>query len=122
MTLVRTVPTPEGVELGTQMLRLYGPEIDKLAALGEPDQRCSTCACRAGTVANGSPTTQMDFLKCVMEHVEFQCHEKGRKGLPCHGWLACVHESVLRGEPPKKMNWKFSDEYTAEEPHALTPR
>ena len=36
-------------------------------------------------VANGSPETQMDALKCLMEGVEFYCHQPDRAGHLCSG-------------------------------------
>lgn len=105
------------------MLRLFEPEIAKVASEGFPDERCSTCAFRRGTLPNGSPTTQMDVLKCIMEQVPFHCHEAHRKGELCHGWFAATYAEIKAGAPPKLVNWKFSDEYTGaeEEQKAASP-
>lgn len=74
--------TPEGRALGEQMARLCDGEIAKSGK----DDRCSTCAFRAGDhIANGSPETLMSALKCVMEREPFWCHEHDR---PCAGWAA----------------------------------
>lgn len=74
------VATDEGRELGKEMARLCE------TALGERDDRCSTCAFRSGDhVANGSVETLMSALKCVMEGEPFFCHEVDRA---CAGWAA----------------------------------
>lgn len=53
---------------------------------GKPDRRCGTCAFRAGDhIANGSPQTLMDALKCALEGDLFWYHETDR---PCAGWAA----------------------------------
>ena len=75
------LPSPEGRELGAHMARLCDREL-----IGKPDNRCTTCAFRAGDhIANGSPETLMSALKCAMEREPFWCHEHDR---PCAGWLA----------------------------------
>lgn len=72
--------TAEGRALGREMARLCDIELT-----GRPDNRCQTCAFRAGDhVANGSPETLMSALKCVMERTPFWCHESDK---PCAGWL-----------------------------------
>ncbi len=74
-------PTPEGRELGKHMARLCDQEL-----AGKRDGRCDTCAFRSGDhVANGSPETLMDALKCSLEGTPFWCHEHDR---PCAGWQA----------------------------------
>lgn len=74
------VATPEGRALGAQMARLCDGEI----ANGKRDDRCDTCAFRAGDhLANGSPETLMSALKCAMEGEPFWCHEHDRA---CGGW------------------------------------
>lgn len=86
--------TPEGQKLGACMVRLTEPEVAKLVAQGEPDDRCKTCAFREGTIPNGCPQTQMDALKCVMEGVPFFCHtprpNMGGLDMVCHGWYAAT--------------------------------
>lgn len=73
--------TPEGRELGRHMARLCDQEL-----AGKPDSRCGTCAFRAGDhLANGSPATLMDALKCSLERTPFWCHEHDRA---CAGWAA----------------------------------
>lgn len=80
--------TPEGRAAGEQLVRLTEPAIEMLAAEGEPDERCRSCAFRLGTVPNGCAQTQLDALKCVVENIPFMCHQADRKSLPCHGWFA----------------------------------
>ena len=115
--LRRNMPTPDGMELGRHLVRLYEPAVLELAAMGVPDKRCSTCALRAGTPPNGCPTTLMDLLKCAMEgDTVFECHDHGRKGELCHGFLAMrvAHD----GKKVATMPWKFSDEYTVADDEA----
>ena len=79
-----TVPnrtTPEGHELGRKLARLCDASL-----VGKPDNRCETCAFRAGDhLANGSPETLMSAMKCAMEGDPFWCHEHDRA---CAGWVA----------------------------------
>jgi hypothetical protein len=73
--------TPEGKTLGTMLARFADREL-----AGRRDDRCGTCAFRAGDhLANGSPVTLMDALKCALEGDTFWCHEHDR---PCAGWRA----------------------------------
>ena len=110
MTPVRNVAAPEGKALGQQLARLCDaaePAARQLAPHLPP--RCRSCAFRAGNhIPNGSPQTLMDALKCVIERVRFDCHEKGRVGQPCSGWaiLAVTGE----GEPTLAAPWPFSEE------------
>jgi hypothetical protein len=86
--LVRSRTTPEGCELGANLARLCD-EAEPAARLIVPalPPRCQSCAFRAGRhLANGSPETQMDALKCVVEGIEFCCHQPDREGEPCSGW------------------------------------
>lgn len=81
--------TPAGRELGAEMVRLTAPVIAQLVAEGEPDDRCSSCAFRLGTVPNGCPQTQLDAFKAVMEGVLFTCHmDPSPHPRACHGWYA----------------------------------
>lgn len=113
MTLIRNRPTAEGHELGRHLAH-FADEAEPRARLKWPEMppRCASCAFREGPhVANGSPATQMDALKCVMEGVEFQCHEPPRAGQPCSGWLM-----LQLGSPSDGIvcPWPFSDEMGAE--------
>lgn len=106
--------SPEGRALGAQMARLADKACVALAALGEPDDRCKSCAFRAGTVPNGCLQTQMDVMKAVVENVPFHCHQHDRKGSACHGWLAAqasiMRAEELRGQPRPyaTVPWDFS--------------
>lgn len=106
--------SPEGKALGEQMVRLTEPAIAMLVEEGEPDERCSSCAFRAGTVPNGCLQTQMDVLKAVVERVPFLCHQNDRKGSICHGWFAAMvatrYAEKQRGEPlpVSECPWPFS--------------
>ena len=91
------VATPEGRELGRHMARFADQEL-----AGKPDNRCDTCAFRAGDhLANGSPATQMDALKCVIEGIPFMCHEHDRA---CAGWAALWSP---KGEA-RTVPWEFT--------------
>ena len=104
--------SPEGRKLGEQMVRMTGPWIEHLAREGEADERCKSCAFRAGTVPNGCIQTQMDVLKAVVEDVPFQCHQADKKGLICHGWFAAryaINQSQKsKGALELSCPWEFS--------------
>lgn len=80
--------SPEGRVLGARMASLYDRALAVLAAEGESDERCKSCAFTHGTVPNGCLQTQMDVMKAVVEGIPFNCHQADRKGWPCHGWYA----------------------------------
>jgi hypothetical protein len=83
VSTIRNRPTPEGAQLGFHLAR-FCDEAEPKARLRFPElpPRCNSCAFRAGPhSANGSPQTQMDVLKCLMEGREFYCHEPSRKGM-----------------------------------------
>ena len=85
---IRNQRTEEGAELGREMARLCD-EAEPRARLRMPalPPRCNSCAFRAGKhLASGSPATQLNAMKCVMEGVEFMCHEPARDGALCSGW------------------------------------
>jgi hypothetical protein len=106
--LRRNLPTPGGRECGANMVRMTEPAIAELAAAGELDERCSTCAFRLGTLPNGCVETVMDAMKCGMEGKPFYCHDRRRKGDTCHGWFAMRY--ALDGKSTE-VPWKYSDEY-----------
>lgn len=78
--------SPQGQTMGVMMARLADAECASLAQQDEPDERCKTCAFRAGTVPNGCAQTQFDVYKAVAENVPFGCHQE--RGSICHGWFA----------------------------------
>jgi hypothetical protein len=105
--------SPQGVAMGLQMARLADNACAKLELEGEKDERCQSCAFRAGTVPNGCVQTQMDVLKAVVEGVPFLCHQHDRKGNPCHGWFSARWKlrqvEKLRGTPLQvSCPWEFS--------------
>lgn len=107
MAIVRNVPTTEGREAGAHLARMTEPAILELAAQGEPDERCKTCAFRAGTYPNGCPITVMDAIKCGLEGTPFWCHDKSRQPQPtCHGWFALRY--ALDGKTTT-VGWEFSE-------------
>lgn len=99
--------TPLGRELGEHIARLVQPGIDQLAAEGEPDERCQTCAFRAGTVPNGCVQTLADAMKAAMEGSRaFLCHQDKTLQTPCHGWFAWRFLGADR--PDIKVPWEYS--------------
>lgn len=84
-------PTDAGRALGAQIARLAGIEETKqLRQFPNMKRRCSDCAARVGTLPNGCEETLMDFLKCVVEGRQFNCHlgvKDGEKPTRvCAGW------------------------------------
>lgn len=58
--------------------------------LALPDREpCADCACRKGSVPNGTPHSMKDFEMCVREQQPFLCHAEGN-GRICAGWLRAV--------------------------------
>lgn len=106
----RNLATVEGRALGREMAR-FCDEAEPKARLKMPElpPRCASCAFRHGPhTANGSPETQMDAIKCLMEGVGFLCHEPARQGHPCSGWSMFM---LAKDEPGfGSVSWAFSDE------------
>ena len=105
----RNHATPEGRMLGNKLAQ-FCDEAEPAARLRLPElpPRCQSCAFRHGPhVANGSPTTQMDALKCIMEGREFYCHQPDRDGHLCSGWAMMM---LAKDEADfVKIAWPFSD-------------
>jgi hypothetical protein len=104
--MIRNYRSPEGEELGEHLARLCD-QAEPEARLKVPEllPRCSSCALRAGRhIANGSPGTLLDVLKCVMERVPFYCHEPAREGELCSGWTMLM--LTAKGESVK-VPWPF---------------
>ncbi|XXQ53870.1 hypothetical protein ACA040_002552 [Xenophilus aerolatus] len=101
--------SPEGRAIGANMVRLVEPVIRHLKAHGEPDERCKSCAFRAGTVPNGCLQTMMDATKAAVEQTLFLCHvdryASGERKL-CAGWLAT--QWGARDREPVRCPWPFS--------------
>lgn len=105
----RNKATPEGRELGKRLAKFCDDaEPDARLRMPELPPRCASCAFREGQhVASGSPETQMDALKCVIEGIQFLCHEPAREGMVCCGWAMMMlarKESDKLGTAP----WPFS--------------
>lgn len=101
--------TLEGRQCGERLSRMTDSEVGKLIAEGEwtEDERCVSCAFRHGTVPNGCPQTQLDVLKCVMEHEPFYCHMTDPVGTEvCSGWFAAMQ--AVNKKPPVKLPYEFS--------------
>ena len=117
MGKIRNRATPEGAALGFHMAR-FCDEAEPAARLKFPElpPRCNSCAFRHGDhVPSGSPTTQMDALKCWIEGHEFYCHEPAREGALCSGWAMMM--LAKNDDSFTKVDWPFSDEpaaYTGE--------
>ncbi len=59
--------------------------------LALPDREpCAECACRKGSIPNGSPHTIARFTMCVQNREPFLCHGDGGFGRVCAGWLRAV--------------------------------
>src|SRR6476646_3950414 len=74
---IRNYTSDEGRTLG-KIAAKWCDDAEPKARLRMPElpPRCASCAFREGQhLANGSPATQMDALNCVMEGVEFYCHD-----------------------------------------------
>jgi hypothetical protein len=97
--------TPEGRALGEQMARLYDIAERRLGASADPDERCKSCAYRAGTVPNGCAQTQLDISKCLAEAIPFYCHQDLKK--LCHGWSTC-HIGLYDILPPIDCDYPLS--------------
>jgi hypothetical protein len=101
--------TPESQQLGAMIASMADKASVQLAAQGEPDERCVSCAFRAGTAPNQCGDTLLDAIKCVVEREPFFCHVK--KGWPCHGWFAAA---VATKDMPKQIApFPFSHEEDA---------
>ena len=106
---IRNFKSAEGRELGIIMAG-FVDSAEPLARLKFPElpPRCNSCAGRAGNhLASQSVATQMDFVKCIMEGKEFQCHEPARLGQTCSAWAMLV---LAEGEVFfSAVPWNFSD-------------
>lgn len=104
---VRNHTTPEGHMLGAKLAQ-FCDDAEPKARLRAPDlmPRCASCAFRNGLhLANGSPETQMDALKCTMEGREFYCHDHTRPGALCMGWAMMM---LAKDEPDfVTVPWDF---------------
>lgn len=102
---------PLGVELQANTMRLFvQPGLDALAADGEPDERCGTCAFRVGTVPGSCVQTQADALKAICEDVPFMCHAHevdGKFDRICHGWFAA---RTIMGGKKIATPWPWSED------------
>lgn len=112
----RNAATPEGRALGRELARLCDTaEPDARLKAPALPPRCASCAFRQGDhVANGSPQTLMDAMKCLIEGVEFRCHEPARQGQPCAGWAMLM---LSDDKPPDgAAPWPFSTERVDAQP------
>lgn len=98
--------TSEGRAAGEQTAALYDKAEASLGDTADPDERCKTCAFRAGTVPNGCAQTQMDVMKCVVENIPFYCHQDTKR--ICHGWFTM--RCALKGKIPAgtTVPWELS--------------
>jgi hypothetical protein len=98
--------SPEGRALGEQMAKMFDIAERRLGDMADPDERCATCAFRAGTVPNGCAQTQLDISKCVAEGIPFYCHQP-RQGQLCHGW-STTHIGLHDILPPLDCDYPLS--------------
>jgi hypothetical protein len=99
--------TKEGAELGVELARLCD-NAEPAARLKVPEilPRCASCAVRRGPhLANQSPVTLLNFTKCVLENIPFECHEPHRKGELCSGWAMLTLAKTDRES--LKVPWGF---------------
>lgn len=104
----RNEATAEGRELGKRLAKLCD-DAEPAARLQVPElpPRCDSCAFREGPhVANGSPETLMDAVKCIVEGVPFHCHDHRRPGHLCSGWTMMM---LTKSAGVGKVPWDFSD-------------
>lgn len=112
--------SPEGRKLGVVAARLADAECAALVLDGEEDERCQSCAFRAGTVPNGCLQTQLDVMKAVAEDIPFMCHQhldqRGRPSKVCHGWFAArrvvdrIEAATGQKMPPAPYEFSPPDE------------
>jgi hypothetical protein len=104
----RNRPTREGRALGVEIARLCDQEEAKQARMLTPaiPERCRTCAFRGGTFPNGCGATLMDALQCIVEGLDFYCHETGRAGQLCAGFQMMRFDSTFAVDWP----WFTTDE------------
>lgn len=117
---VRNVATQDGRQLGKWMAEICDAAEPK-ARLKLPalPPRCASCAFRHGNhLANGSPATQMDALKCLLEGKEFQCHDVHRTDEPCSGWAMVMLSAD--DFSPSQAPWDFS--LDSDEPPSPNPQ
>lgn len=116
MMATKNFTSPDGFELGATIAK-WCDDAEPNARLKMPElpPRCSSCAFRKGAhLASGSPATQMDALKCVMEGVEFECHQHDRPGQLCSGWAMMM---LAKDDPDFiAVPWDFSGEHKHKEP------
>lgn len=105
---MRNFTSAEGRDIGKKMAA-WCDDAEPIARLQAPDlpPRCASCAFRAGNhLANGSPATQMDAMKCVIECVPFYCHDVHRPDQICSGWVM-----MQLGKPDDEVRtapWDFA--------------
>lgn len=111
--------TPQGQAMGSNAARLAELGRKRLAATGLTalslpmlrDEMCKSCACQPNTVPNGCLTTQMDFLKSVVEGKKFLCHAP-MDGCMCAGWVRARAEHVANPLPEAVQRvlrrWEYS--------------
>jgi hypothetical protein len=101
-----------GVEISLMVARIVEPEIQKLVAQGEPDERCATCAFKHGTIPSSCHQTMLDAVKCLLEAKVFYCHAKTigtgewLEAQVCHGYYAARQRT--KDDAPVAVDWEFS--------------
>lgn len=101
----RNTPCELGEQLGKQLVKFFG----------ESPDCCATCAFRLGSFPNRCLTTTSDAFKCVIENVDFMCHDGLRPGDEpwklCAGFIQACNK-IGDSECPRTWPAQFSDELT----------
>jgi hypothetical protein len=105
----RNRPSPEGYALGKEIARLCDQEEAKQAKMLRPTipERCRTCAFRGGTIPNGCGATLLDAMHCIIEGLDFHCHEHGRTDQLCAGF------QMMKIETHRPVDWPW---FTTDDP------
>lgn len=68
--------------------------MSKAHVMALPDREpCADCACRKGSVPNGTHHSMVDFLACVENLEPFLCHDGGANRI-CAGWLRAAKARI----------------------------
>lgn len=81
-----------------------GEAMDPAHILALPDREpCDDCACRKGTVPNGTPHTIANFIAASDRLEPFLCHEGGANRV-CGGWLRAAKAKINKHLMEREIN------------------